>query len=75
MAKQKEAHMSPYYENKQIRKKIDVLLHKNAVVQSNLGMDSTKKERTNAKKEINRIKSDIKTMDKVFAEHCFPEND
>ncbi len=75
MEKQKETHTSPYYEDKQIRKKIDVLLHENAVVQSNLGIDSTIEEKNNAKKESNRIKGDIKTMDKIFAEHCFPEDD
>jgi hypothetical protein len=71
----KKVDLTPYYTNDVVRKKIDVLLQKNAVVQSNLGIDSTKEERKNAKKETSRIKSDIKTMDKVFAEHCFPEND
>lgn len=71
----KKVDLTPYYTSKNIRNKIDKLLQENAVVQSNLGIDSNKEERKNAKKETNRIKSDIKTMDKVFAEHCFPEND
>ena len=71
----KKVDLTPYYTNDIVRKNIDVLLQKNAVVQSNLGIDSTKEERKNAKKETNRIKNNIKTMDKVFAEHCFPEND
>jgi len=75
MDKIKQVDLTPYYTSIEIRKKIDKLLKENAVVQSNLGIDSTKEERKNAKKETNRIKSDIKTMDKVFAEHCFPEND
>ena len=75
MDKIKQVGLTPYYSDANIRKKIDKLLHNNAVVQSNLGIDSTKEERKNAKKKTNRIKSDIKAMDKIFAEHCFPEND
>ena len=75
MGKIKQVDLTPYYTSKEIRNKIDKLLQENAVIQSNLGIDSTKEERKDAKKETNRIKSDIKAMDKVFAEHCFPEND
>ena len=75
MDKIKQVDLTPYYTSKEIKNKIDKLLQENAVVQSNLGIDSTKEERKNAKKETNRIKSDIKTMDKVFAEHCSPQND
>jgi|TARA_R110000744_G_scaffold224555_1_gene343103 hypothetical protein len=73
MDKTQQADLTPYYSNKEIRKSIDVLLHQNAVVQSSLGIDSTKEEKDEAHKQTKRIKTDIATLDGVFAEHCFPE--
>lgn len=73
MDKAQQADLTPYYSNKEIRKSIDVLLHQNAVVQSSLGIDSTKEEKDIAHEKTKRIKTDIAAMDGVFAEHCFPE--
>ena len=69
----KEVGITPYYSDKDVRKSIDILLHKNAVVQSSLGIDSTKEEKDIAHEKTKRIKTDIAAMDGVFAEHCFPE--
>jgi len=73
MDKTKQVDLTPYYSDKNVRKSIDILLHKNAVVQSSLGIDSTKEEKDIAHEKTKRIKTDIAAMDGVFAEHCFPE--
>jgi hypothetical protein len=59
--------------DKKIKDKIDVLLHENAMLQSNLGIDSTKEEIQNAKKIVKGIKKKIASYDKEFAEIVFPE--
>jgi len=73
MDKTKLVDLTPYYSDKDVRKSIDILLHKNAVIQSSLGIDSTKEEKDIAHEKTKRIKIDIAAMDGVFAEHCFPE--
>lgn len=73
MDKTKEADLTPYYSDINIRKSIDKLLHENAIIQSNLGIESTKKEKDEAKAKTTQIKIDIAALDEVFAEHCFPE--
>ena len=40
-----------YHTDADVRKQIDELLHQNALIQCNLGTDSTKEERTEAKKQ------------------------
>jgi len=69
----KEVGITPYYSDNNIRKSIDKLLHQNAIIQSSLGIDSTKEEKDIAHEKTKRIKADIAAMDGVFAEHCFPE--
>lgn len=73
MDKTETVDFSPYYSSKDIRKKIDKLLHFNAIIQSSLGVDSTNKEKKQAHDATRKIKFEIATMDSVFAEHCFPE--
>lgn len=73
MDKTKQVDLTPYFSDKDVRKLIDILLHKNAVIQSSLGIDSTKEEKDIAHEKTKRIKTDIAAMDGVFAEHCFPE--
>jgi hypothetical protein len=63
-------------ETKYIKKyKIDGYLRKNAMLQANLGIDSTQEEVQNAKLMAIRIKQSIAKYDKEFAEEAFPEKD
>lgn len=73
MATKKNHSLSPYYTNKKTRSKIDKLLHENAIVQSNMGLDSTKQEKELADGKTNTIYQKIKSLDSEFAEDSFPE--
>ena len=73
MATKKTIGLGPYYTNKSIRKKIDKLLHKNSIIQSGLGIDSTKKEKDEAHEKTKEICDNIKSLDNFFAEATFPE--
>ena len=66
-------HLSFYYTNKKTREKVDKLLHKNAMIQSNLGIDSTDSERNRADKEVGELVKQIKGLDEEFAKKVFVE--
>jgi hypothetical protein len=73
MVSKKITDLGRYYSNKSIRKKVDKLLHKNSIIQSNLGIDSTKAEKDEAKAKTKEIYNNIKSLDSVFAKNAFPE--
>ena len=73
MATKKNPSLSPYFTNKKTRSRIDKLLHKNAILQSNLGIDSTKEDKEQAHGETKEIYNKIKALDSEFAENSFPE--
>jgi|TARA_B100000768_G_scaffold166672_1_gene170213 hypothetical protein len=66
--------LTPYFSNKEIKKQIDELLHENAVVQSNLGIDSTKQEKEKAHGESTKICIKIEALDEQLAKSMFPEH-
>mgnify|MGYP005820773715 FL=1 len=68
-----QAGLTPYYFNKEVRKEIDILLVKNASIQANLGMDSTKKEKHEGHLKAKEISKQIKSLDSSFAKSAFPE--
>jgi hypothetical protein len=55
-----------YDQDADTRKQIDDLLHQNAILQSNLGIDSTKEERTEAKKKWMELAMQIRDLDSKF---------
>jgi hypothetical protein len=56
-----------YYEqDAETRKQIDQLLHKNAILQSNLGMDSTPEEKKSAHDEWMVLAMQIRDLDSKF---------
>ena len=56
-----------YYEqDAEIRKQIDDLLHRNAILQSNLGIDSTAEERKSAHDEWMVLAMQIRDLDSKF---------
>lgn len=57
---------TPYYANPEVRIKIDDLLKENARIESNLGIDSTKKEFADAKVKQDRLFTAIKQLDLEF---------
>ena len=57
-----------------MRKQIDSLLHDNSVIQSNLGMESTKSERLEAKEKEKVIKEKIGELDEEFSNYVFIED-
>jgi hypothetical protein len=74
MDKTEQADLTPYYYDKRVRKLIDTLLQKNAVIQSNLGIDSTKQEKENAHGESTKICIEIEALDEQLAKSMFPEH-
>ena len=73
MDKTEQADLTPYYYDKRVRKLVDTLLQKNAVIQSNLGIDSTKQEKNEGHRKAKEISKQIKLLDEVFAKSAFPE--
>ena len=55
-----------YYQNSETRKQIDDLLHRNAILQSNLGIDSTAEERKSAHDEWMVLAMQIRDLDSKF---------
>ena len=55
-----------YYQDNETRKQIDELLHRNAILQSNLGMDSTPEERKAAHDEWMVLAMQIRDLDSKF---------
>tara|TARA_B110000908_G_scaffold132429_1_gene155911 strand:+ start:892 stop:1122 length:231 start_codon:yes stop_codon:yes gene_type:complete len=74
MDKTKQADLTPYYYDKRVKKLVDTLLHKNAVIQSNLGIDSTKQEKEKAHGESTKICIEIEALDEQLAKSMFPEH-
>ena len=66
-------HLSFYYTNKKTKEKIDKLLKKNAIIQANLGIDSTDSERNKADKKVGELVKQIKGLDEEFAKKVFVE--
>lgn len=73
MGTKKNRSLSPYFTNKQKRNRIDNLLHKNAILQSNLGIDSTKEEKQEVHDKTKQISDKIASLDAEFAKNTFPE--
>ena len=64
-----------YYTEKDVRQKIDVLLEENAIIQCNLGLESTDAERKEADDKWKVIAAKIKTLDiKFYRERIMPQN-
>lgn len=55
-----------YYKDEKVRKEIDELLHQNAIIESNLGIDSTDEERELAEFKQNKLFLKIKEIDLEF---------
>lgn len=55
-----------YYTNEKVRKLIDKKLHEMSVISSNLGIDSTEKEKKEANKRIGRLESEINNLSPNF---------
>ncbi len=66
---------SPYYTDPETRLKIDILLKENARIESNLGLDSTKKEFADAKVKQDRLFTAIKLLDLKFYKDIVIEED
>tara|TARA_R100000541_G_scaffold57927_1_gene68468 strand:+ start:185 stop:412 length:228 start_codon:yes stop_codon:yes gene_type:complete len=74
MDKTEQVNLTPYYCNKETKKLIDKLLHENAIVQSNLGIDSTKQEKEKAHGDSKKISTKIEALDEQLAKSMFPEH-
>ena len=55
-----------YHMDTDVRNQIDELLHQNALIQCNLGTDSTKEERTESKKQWMELAMQIRDIDPKF---------
>ena len=55
-----------YYQDTETRKQIDDLLHQNAILQSNLGIDSTPEEKKTAHDEWMVLAMQIRDLDSKF---------
>ncbi len=64
--------MTKYHEHTETRQKVDALLKKIAEIESNLGKDSTPRERTNAKIKQQKLLLEIKNEDPEFYEEIEP---
>ena len=70
---QNEKTITNYYSNKKIRAKIDKLLHKNSLIHSELGTDSTQEEKDEALKRTQTIAYEIYEICPAFAISNFLE--
>ena len=71
----KDRIVSKYETNKSVRAKIDKLLFDNAVIQSNLGIDSTELEKKEALEKTKVIAKKVYNICKIFAKNNFLEID
>jgi hypothetical protein len=55
-----------YHTDTDVRKQIDELLRQNALIQCNLGTDSTKEERAEAKRQWMELAVQIREIDPKF---------
>lgn len=58
--------ISYYRTNQKVRERIDRLLKRSNTISANLGIDSTEKEKKEAKKEQARIDAQIREIDPYF---------
>lgn len=65
---------SPYYTDHQIKEKIDHVLHINAMLMQNLGIDSSKADRQAAKVQERKNLREIKDLDPLFIEPLIKED-
>ena len=66
---------TPYYTDPNARQKIDELLHENAVIQANLGTESTAEERAEAKRQWMELAKKINDIDpKFYRERIMPQH-
>ena len=71
MRNKENNYKSKYYTNKQVRSKIDKLLHEHAAEQATLGTDSKQKEIRKVVKKQLEIEAKIKEIDPEFWESTF----
>ena len=57
--------LGTYHTNKKIKNQIDNLMHQMAVIECNLGVDSTIKEKSSAKKQQLELLKKIKSLDEI----------
>ena len=62
-----------YKTDPEARHQIDLRLKKIAAIEANLGLDSTKRERTNAKYKQNKFLLEIKEIDVEFYDTIEPD--
>lgn len=62
----KDDKTSPYFTDEKIRQEIDDLLRKNAAAESNLGLDSTAREKINTRIYQAGLFQKIKKLDEEF---------
>lgn len=60
--------MSSYHDNKEVRRQIDFVLHKNAILFQNLGIESSKTEKETARLEERKNLREVKHLDPDFIE-------
>lgn len=65
---------SPYYTDHKIKEKIDNVLHINAMLMQNLGIDSSKADRQAAKVQERKNLREIKDLDPLFIEPLIKED-
>ena len=59
-----------YKTSKEVRNRIDEVLHKCAMLFQNLGSDSTREEKYNALAEERRLLESVKHLDPAFINSC-----
>ncbi len=66
--------MGEYYTNKDVKAKIDAVLHANAMLFQNLGKSSTKAEREAAGVAERKSLREVRDLDKSFIDLLLKEN-
>ncbi len=66
--------MGEYYTNKEVKAKIDAVLHANAMLYQNLGKSSTKAEREAAGVAERKSLREVRDLDKSFIDLLLKEN-
>lgn len=66
---------SQYYTDSIIRQKINDLLHQNAILEGDLGKDSTRKQYANTKVKQERLFEQIKQLDLEFYKIIVPQDE
>jgi len=66
--------MGEYYTNKEVKAKIDAVLHANAMLFQNLGKSSTKAEREAASIQERKNLREVRNLSKTFVDSLLKEN-